>query len=384
MLSEATPAPPQEAPTQEDERWMRAALALAYRAEGRAVPNPAVGCVIVNEGRLLGRGWTQNGGRPHAETVALAEAGKQAMAATAYVTLEPCAHHGKTPPCAEALIKSGISRIVIAIQDPDSRVAGRGIKMLKDAGLEVIANVLTAEAQYLLNGYFRLRLDGRPMITVKLATSLDGRVALGNGVSQWITSQASRQRVHLMRSRHDAVLTSGATALADNPTLTCRLPGLDEIQPLRVVVSSQQGIATDSNLAKTTHKGKVLQLYCHAGADAPDAPDAPGGVEYVQVEADTNNKPDLGAVMRMLGGRGITSVMVESGGKFVASLMRAGLVDRLVWMRSPDIIGGDGLPAVDALGLKKLEDSRFFRRIGSNYVDTDTIEVFERLEGEGR
>ena len=360
---------------------MRAALALAYRAEGRAVPNPAVGCVIVNEGRLLGRGWTQNGGRPHAETVALAEAGKQAMAATAYVTLEPCAHHGKTPPCAEALIKSGISRIVIAIQDPDSRVAGRGIKMLKDAGLEVIANVLTAEAQYLLNGYFRLRLDGRPMVTVKLATSLDGRVALGNGVSQWITSQASRQRVHLMRSRHDAVLTSGATALADNPTLTCRLPGLDEIQPLRVVVSSQQGIAADSNLAKTTHKGKVLQLYCHAGADAPDAS---GGVEYVQVEADTNNKPDLGAVMRMLGGRGITSVMVESGGKFVASLMRAGLVDRLVWMRSPDIIGGDGLPAVDALGLKKLEDSRFFRRIGSNYVDTDTIEVFERLEGEGR
>ena len=378
---------------------MRAALALAYRAEGRAVPNPAVGCVIVNEGRLLGRGWTQNGGRPHAETVALAEAGKQAMAATAYVTLEPCAHHGKTPPCAEALIKSGISRIVIAIQDPDSRVAGRGIKMLKDAGLEVIANVLTAEAQYLLNGYFRLRLDGRPMITVKLATSLDGRVALGNGVSQWITSQASRQRVHLMRSRHDAVLTSGATALADNPTLTCRLPGLDEIQPLRVVVSSQQGIAADSNLAKTTHKGKVLQLYCHAGADAPDAPggadapdasggadapDASGGVEYVQVEADTNNKPDLGAVMRMLGGRGITSVMVESGGKFVASLMRAGLVDRLVWMRSPDIIGGDGLPAVDALGLKNLEDSRFFRRIGGNYVDTDTIEVFERLEGEGR
>src|SRR5689334_20006331 len=217
-----------------DLRSMRAALALARRGLGTVWPNPAVGCVIVSDGRVVGRGWTQPGGRPHGETEALRRAGEAARRATAYVSLEPCCHWGKTPPCVDALIAAGVRRVVVALEDPDPRVAGRGIARLRDAGVEVETGVCTEEAAEINAGFFcRLRL-GRPLVTLKLATSLDGRIATRSGESQWITGPPARERSHLLRATHDAILVGTETVIADDPQLTCRLPGLADRSPVRV------------------------------------------------------------------------------------------------------------------------------------------------------
>ena len=366
-------ANPDPAPSpQDDQRWMRAALALARRGEGRTCPNPAVGCVIVRNGCLMGRGWTRPGGRPHAETVALNDAGGTAAGATAYVTLEPCSHHGKTPPCANALISAGISRVVVAITDPDDRVSGQGIERLKAAGITVTTGVLGDEVASFYAAYIRHRLTGLPLVTIKLATSLDGRIALADGTSQWITSAVSRARVHLMRSRTDAIMTSAATVLADNPTLNCRLPGVEGCQPLRVVVSTGLALDPSGNLRQSLDQGPVLHL--HSDDLAPT-----DGIEQIRVAAAGNGKPDLSAVMRALGKRGITSVMVEAGGRFAASLIREGLVQRLVWMRSAMLIGHDGLPAIADLGLEKLAEGHDFKRVALYPSGPDTVEVLERL-----
>ena len=366
-------ANPDPAPSpQDDQRWMRAALALARRGEGRTCPNPAVGCVIVRNGCLMGRGWTRPGGRPHAETVALNDAGGTAAGATAYVTLEPCSHHGKTPPCADALISAGISRVVVAITDPDDRVSGQGIERFKAAGITVTTGVLGDEVAPFYAAYIRHRLTGLPLVTIKLATSLDGRIALADGTSQWITSAVSRARVHLMRSRTDAIMTSAATVLADNPTLNCRLPGVEGCQPLRVVVSTGLALDPSGNLRQSLDQGPVLHL--HSDDLAPT-----DGIEQIRVAAAGNGKPDLSAVMRALGESGITSVMVEAGGRFAASLIREGLVQRLVWMRSAMLIGHDGLPAIADLGLEKLAEGHDFKRVALYPSGPDTVEVLERL-----
>ena len=366
-------ANPDPAPSpQDDQRWMRAALALARRGEGRTCPNPAVGCVIVRNGCLMGRGWTRPGGRPHAETVALNDAGGTAAGATAYVTLEPCSHHGKTPPCADALISAGISRVVVAITDPDDRVSGQGIERLKAAGITVTTGVLGDEVASFYAAYIRHRLTGLPLVTIKLATSLDGRIALADGTSQWITSAVSRARVHLMRSRTDAIMTSAATVLADNPTLNCRLPGVEGCQPLRVVVSTGLALDPSGNLRQSLDQVPVLHL--HSDDLAPT-----DGIEQIRVAAAGNGKPDLSAVMRALGESGITSVMVEAGGRFAASLIREGLVQRLVWMRSAMLIGHDGLPAIADLGLEKLAEGHDFKRAALYPSGPDTVEVLERL-----
>ena len=366
-------ANPDPAPSpQDDQRWMRAALALARRGEGRTCPNPAVGCVIVRNGCLMGRGWTRPGGRPHAETVALNDAGGTAAGATAYVTLEPCSHHGKTPPCADALISAGISRVVVAITDPDDRVSGQGIERLKAAGITVTTGVLGDEVASFYAAYIRHRLTGLPLVTIKLATSLDGRIALADGTSQWITSAVSRARVHLMRSRTDAIMTSAATVLADNPTLNCRLPGVEGCQPLRVVVSTGLALDPSGNLRQSLDQGPVLHL--HSDDLAPT-----DGIEQIRVAAAGNGKPDLSAVMRALGESGITNVMVEAGGRFAASLIREGLVQRLVWMRSAMLIGHDGLPAIADLGLEKLAEGHDFKRVALYPSGPDTVEVLERL-----
>src|SRR5580700_3393612 len=215
---------------------MRAALALARRGLGSTWPNPAVGCVIVNDGRVVGRGWTQKGGRPHAETEALQRAGVAAKGATAYVSLEPCSHHGKTPPCAEALIVARIARVVAAVEDPDPRVSGAGIARLRDAGVKVETGLCADEAAELNAGFFCRVKHGRPLVTLKLATSLDGRIATPSGESRWITGEAARERAHLLRATHDAVLVGTGTALADDPLLTCRLPGLADRSPVRIVL----------------------------------------------------------------------------------------------------------------------------------------------------
>src|SRR6266446_3099076 len=227
---------------------MRAAIALARRGLGDVWPNPAVGCVIVRKGRVVGRGWTQPGGRPHGETVALARAGVAATGATAYVTLEPCCHWGKTPPCADALIAAGLRRVVVALEDPDPRVAGAGIERLRAAGIEVEVGLCAAEAAEINAGFLqRVRL-GRPLVTLKLATSLDGRIATAGGESRWITGPLARERAHLLRATHDAILVGTDTVLADDPRLTCRVPGLSRRSPVRVVIDRHLRISPGARL----------------------------------------------------------------------------------------------------------------------------------------
>src|SRR5262245_12025323 len=251
--SAATPAEPPK-PQPEGLGHMRAALGLAARGLGRTWPNPAVGCVLVREGRVVGRGWTQPGGRPHAETEALGRAGDAARGATAYVSLEPCSHTGKTPPCADALIAAGIGRVVAAVEDPDPRVSGRGLARLRDAGIAVTTGVCAAEADELNAGFFMRVKLGRPLVSLKLATSLDGRIATHTGDSRWITGEAARRRAHLLRATHDAILVGTGTALADDPALTCRLPGLGERSPVRVVLDRQLRLPAATKLLATARE----------------------------------------------------------------------------------------------------------------------------------
>ena len=348
---------------------------LARRGEGRVAPNPAVGCVIVKDGRMIGQGRTQDGGRPHAETVALADAGLAAHGATAYVTLEPCAHHGRTPPCADALIDAGIARVVIAVGDPDPRVAGAGMSRLVDAGVTVDQGVLADDAADLLQGYFLSRHQGRPLVTVKIATTLDGRIALADGTSQWITGVAARRLVHEMRSRHDVVMTSSGTLIADDPLLTTRLSGVEH-QPVRVAVTGANVLKAENKLAQSVAAGPVWCCCPEAGLAS-----LPEGVRGLVAITDDQGKPRLDAVMAQLADEGMTSVMVEAGGRFAAALLAAGLVDRLVWMRSSNIIGGDGLASIGDLGLTSLTEGRLFQRRTLSTVGDDVIEVLYRSSG---
>ena len=245
---------------------MALALSLGRRGQGNCWPNPAVGCVIVKDGRIIGRGWTKPGGRRHAETEALAQAGAAARGATAYVTLEPCSHDGVTPPCAKALINAGVARVVGAIGDSDPRVSGQGFEMLRMAGIEVTTGVLADQAARDHAGFFLKTEQGRPLVTLKLASSFDGRIATGSGQSKWITGPAARRAVHAMRARHDAVMVGAGTARADDPSLTVRDLGVDH-QPVRVVISRHLDLPLMSQLARTAKETPVWLCY-GPGADA--------------------------------------------------------------------------------------------------------------------
>lgn len=349
------------APAPGDERFMGAALALAARGLGRVAPNPAVGCLIVREGRVVGRGWTQPGGAPHAETVALAAAGPDARGATAYVTLEPCAHHGRTPPCAEALVAAGIARCVFGLVDPDPRVAGRGLAILREAGIAVAGPCREAEAAA-LNAGFLVRLGlGRPRVTLKLAQSLDGGIATASGESRWITGPLARREVHLARAQSDAILVGGGTARADDPALDVRDLGLADRAPIRVVAAGRLAIPSDSRLALTARR-QPLWL-CH-GPDAPDGARARWrdlGAELIEVPRDAAGGLDLGALLRRLGERGLNVLLCEGGAGLAAGLARAGLVDEIVLYCAPILIGGDGLRALGPLGLEGLAAAPRFR-----------------------
>jgi diaminohydroxyphosphoribosylaminopyrimidine deaminase/5-amino-6-(5-phosphoribosylamino)uracil reductase len=352
---------------------MRAALALARRGLGNTWPNPAVGCVIVNDGRVVGRGWTQPGGRPHAETEALARAGDAAKGATAYVSLEPCSHHGKTPPCAAALVAAGIARVVAAVEDPDPRVAGRGLARLRSAGIAVDSGLCGEDAAELNAGFFCRIAHGRPLVTLKLATSLDGRIATASGESRWITGSATRERAHLLRATHDAVLVGSGTVLADDPELTCRLPGLAERSPVRIVIDRHRRLPAGLRLFRDDDRTPTW-LVTRRVAAPPPAPNA----RMLAVEPDAGGELDLGRVLRRLGDEGLTRLLVEGGGTLAAALLRAGLVDRLVWMRAPLAIGGDGIPAVAALGIDELAAAPRFQLISSETVGGDLIDSYRR------
>lgn len=357
---------------------MRAALALAARGLGHVWPNPTVGCVLVaSNGRVAGRGWTQAGGRPHAETEALARAGAAARGATAYVTLEPCAHHGKTPPCAEALIAAGIARAVVAVQDPDPRVSGRGIAQLKEAGIAVEVGLLEREAAALNAGFFTRIELGRPLVALKLASTLDGRIATATGESRWITGPEARAQAHRLRAEHDALLVGGATVIADDPDLTCRLPGLASRSPVRVVLVGSGAVPPTAKLVATARRHPTWFL-CVAGEGALLAVLVGEGVEAVEVEAGADGRPDIKAAVMALGRRGITRLLVEGGGRLAATLLDADLVDRLYWFHAPGVIGGDGIPAIGKLGARELAALPRFERTGLQPAGDDIMETYRR------
>jgi diaminohydroxyphosphoribosylaminopyrimidine deaminase/5-amino-6-(5-phosphoribosylamino)uracil reductase len=344
---------------------MRVALALARRGLGTTWPNPAVGCVIVKDGRVVGRGWTQPGGRPHAEAEALSRARAAARGATAYVTLEPCCHEGRGPPCAQSLIAAGIVRVVAAIEDPFPEVSGNGFRLLREAGVAVEKGLCAGEASEINAGFLQRVRAGRPLVTLKLAASLDGRIATASGESRWITGPAARERAHALRASHDAILVGTGTVIADDPELTCRLPGLGGRSPLRVVLDRHRRLPPAA---------KVFASPCWVLTLADDAPELRArGVEVITVP------DDLGATLDILGGRGLTRVLVEGGGRLAASLLKAGLVDRLVWMHAPMTIGGDGIPAIAALGLNQLASAPRFTLMSSERAGDDVVETFRRI-----
>ncbi len=356
---------------------MAHALVLGRRGQGRCWPNPAVGCVIVRDGRVVGRGWTQPGGRPHAETQALARAGAAARGATAYVTLEPCAHHGQTPPCAEALIAAGVARVVVAVEDDDSRVAGRGLAMLRAAGIAVETGVLAQEAARDHAGFFLKTGAGRPFVTLKLATTLDGRIATATGESQWITGPGARREVHALRARHDAVMVGGGTARADDPALTVRGLGIRH-QPLRIVVSRKLDLPLTGQLAQTA--GDVPVWLC-LGPDAdPGLCEAWEGLGARLVSCRlAGRQVDMRDALHGLGAAGLTRVFCEGGGQLAASLLAAGLVDELICFTAGMALGAEGQPAIGALGVERLAEAPRLALAEVRPVGADVMSVWRRV-----
>lgn len=360
-------------PSDNDARWMRLALSLGETGLGQTWPNPSVGCVIVKDNEITGQGCTQSGGRPHGEVVALADAG-DATGATAYVTLEPCAHTGETPPCAQALIDAGLQRVVIATTDPDPRVAGKGIKMLKNAGIDVTLDVLKSDADKTHAGFFSRIQNNRPFVTLKLATSLDGRIATKTGDSQWITCEDSRRYVHHLRANHDAVMVGRGTVDADDPTLNAR--GLDTPirQPVRVVMDTNLGTDPNGNLGKTAHDIPVW--LCHRdGADFSAW--SKTGAQSLPCSV-TNGSVDLADALRTLAAHGITRLFCEGGGTLAAGLIAAGLVDQLIIMQAGVVIGGDGTPSLGSIGVNALTDAPRFVLQETGKLGVDTISIWNR------
>jgi diaminohydroxyphosphoribosylaminopyrimidine deaminase/5-amino-6-(5-phosphoribosylamino)uracil reductase len=355
---------------------MAVALRLAERGLGQVWPNPAVGCVVVKDGQIVGRGWTQPGGRPHAEFEALRRAGSAALGATAYISLEPCAHYGQTPPCTMALLHAGIRRAVIAATDPDPRVDGRGIDQLRQAGVEVMLGVAQEEAERLNAGFLLRVCAGRPLVTLKLATSLDGRIATRTGASRWITGEEARQHGHRLRATHDAIMIGSGTALADDPDLTCRLPGLGERSPVRVVLDGRLRLPSSSRLARTA-RAVPTWVITRATVDAKRrAALERCGVEVLTVTPGSGEHIDLGLALGALAARGLTRVLVEGGSALAAAFLRARLVDRLVWFQAPLLIGGDGLPALGALAADALADCLSLRRTHSLTLARDAVQAY--------
>ncbi len=361
-----------------DRRFMQLALALGRRGLGATAPNPAVGAVVVKDGVIVGRGWTQPGGRPHAEPEALARAGDAARGATLYVTLEPCSHVGQSPPCVDAIIAAGIARVVSAIEDPNPLVAGQGHARLRAAGVVVDVGTCADDAARDHAGHFRRVRDGRPHVILKLAVSQDDKIGASGGKPIAITGEASRGRVHLLRAQCDAVLIGIGTALADDPLLTCRLPGMARRSPARVVLDRALRLPGDGQLV---HSARVTPLWVLT-SDAAEAPAAAklgaAGARVSRVKTSQNGL-DLTDVLRRLSSQGVTRLLVEGGARIAASFVAAGLVDEVWLLRGPDAIGADGVAALGALPLSAITGSPSLRVRASESLDRDTLTVYERV-----
>ena len=353
--------------TARDEAYMREAIALSLTHAGQTGSNPSVGCLIVKDGHVVGRGVTARGGRPHAEPQALAEAGDEARGATAYVTLEPCSHHGKTPPCANAIVAAGIARVVVAVADPDPRVSGQGLKVLADADIEVTIGILQKEARRAMGGYLTRQTKGRPQVTLKLAVSADGMLGrLGEGQVA-ITGPEAKVEVHQLRAASDAIMVGIGTANADDPELTVRLPGRENQSPLRIVLDRRAELSLTSKLATTARNVPVLL------AVAPSATGNRTALEAMGVEIFETT--GLEHLLHALAGRGISSLMVEGGARVAADLLAQGLVDRIHLYTGETVIGEGGITS---------PITRDYRPAGFVLLDEDTFgrdgrQILERL-----
>ena len=369
-----------EAAREADSRYMQLALTLGRRGLGRTWPNPAVGAVVVKDGVIVGRGWTQPGGRPHAEPEALKRAGEAARGATLYVTLEPCSHFGKSPPCADAVIAAGIARVVAAIEDPNPEVAGRGHAKLRAAGIRVDVGLFAEEAARDHAGHFRRVRDTRPHVILKLAVSADDKIAGAGHEQVAITGEAARTRVHLLRAQSDAILVGIGTVLADDPLLTCRLPGMAARSPVRIVLDRALRTPGDSRLVHTARE-TPLWVVASELAEAPAAARlGAAGAQVMRVAPTAASGLDLPAVLHALAEKGITRLMVEGGSRVASSFVAAGLVDEVWLLRGAQPIGADGIAALDALPLSEITQSPRFKVRASERLDKDKLTIYERTQ----
>lgn len=364
--------------TPTDRDFFRLALRLGRRGLGRTAPNPSVGCVLVKDGRVVGRGWTQPGGRPHAEVHALGQAGSFAQGATAYVTLEPCSHTGQTGPCTHALIESGVTRVVVGPKDPDPRVAGQGLEHLQSAGLSVVRmdGREETEANRDHAGFFLTKTQNRPLVTLKTATSLDGKIATCTGDSQWITSPESRTHSHKIRATYDGILIGINTALADDPSLTVRLSGMEHHAPIRIVLDSHLRLPTEHLLVQTAREVPTLLITQTSDKGAYHRY-MEAGVDVMAVQPDLHGHVCLKSALAGLSQRGINRLMVEGGEKVAGSLIKQRFIDRIIWYRAPCVIGNDGIGNLGSLGISEIKDVIRLDQISLSNIEQDTLQEFD-------
>ena len=359
-----------------DEQLMARAISLARNGLGRTSPNPLVGAVIVRDGRIVAEGWHRKAGTPHAEIHALNMAGELARGATVYVSLEPCAHYGRTGPCARALVEAGVSRVVVAMTDPNPKVAGKGIAILQEAGIEVTTGVLEQEARQLNEVFLKWMTTGLPFVALKTAMTLDGKIATAAGQSQWITNEASRYETHRLRDVYDGILVGINTALADNPALTTRLKEYPGRNPVRIVVDSRARLPLESKLVTDGAARTIVAVTAGAPADRLEALRSAGAEVIV---AGSGDQVDMHSLMEQLGAMKISSVLVEGGGSVNFSLLQAGLVDRVYAFIAPKLVGGrDALTPVEGEGFQELDravelENIQLRQLGSDVLLTGIV-----------
>jgi diaminohydroxyphosphoribosylaminopyrimidine deaminase/5-amino-6-(5-phosphoribosylamino)uracil reductase len=356
-----------------DIQYMHQALDLATGGLGFVSPNPLVGCVLVNDGAVVGRGYHQYFGGPHAEVYALREAGEQARGAVLYVTLEPCCHTGKTPPCVEAVIQAGVHRVVVALRDPNPCVDGGGLARLTAAGISVTVGVCATEAQRLNEAFLHYITTRRPFVTLKSAITLDGKIATHSGASQWITGTRAREEGHRLRHANDAILVGIGTVLQDNPQLTTRLSDRQGVNPLRIIVDSTLKVPLDAQVIDVAADRRTLVATTQAASLAQQEALRARGVEVVCLPAESAGRVDLAALMHLLGDRGIASVLVEGGATLSAALLRHRLVVKVLFFVAPKIIGGDGLSVLGACGVTTMEQVLRLHRFTGRAIGDDFL-----------
>ncbi len=364
----------------DDAAFMRAALALGRRGLGRTAENPAVGALVVRDGVVVGQGWTCDGGRPHAETEALNAAGELARGATLYVTLEPCSHHGRTPPCADAIVRAGVARVVSALEDPDPRVAGKGHAILRAAGVALTAGVCAAEARRANLGHILRATEGRPMVTLKLAETADGYAAGDEHDPRLaITGAAANAQTHVMRAMHDAIMVGVGTARADDPLMTVRAPGLENRRPLRVVLDARLDLSPRSRLASSARETPTL-VFAAAGADARRAQGlAAVGVEIAPAATDAAGRIVLKDALRTLAARGVQRVFSEGGPRVAAGLIAEGLADEIVLFTAPKRLGRPGAPSFVGGARRALDDAARYEKIEDCFAGVDRVRRYQRV-----